>query len=214
MRLVLQIASHLHRNICRSFVLFWKRVRCPHYVAQALLMCVQAHCQKIGAWPTPVTAGGAKVAAAKAALCPSAARVRCAGGSIQLRFNILLCASYKRIVLKHSAAQVIVVMLGGGNWAEEAQVNGNHGRALLCFGRINRPSSASDASITPHPSGSTGSLKACIRLQKDGPSAQRKIVFCTRAVIIVFQVLYCASELLSPQQFLEEMQAAGKAMPT
>ena len=27
------------------------------------------------------------------------------------------------------------------------------------------------------------------------------------------QVLYCASELLSPQQFLDEIQAAGKVMP-
>jgi len=97
----------------------------------ALFMSVQAPCLKIGAWPTPVTAGGAIAAAAKAALCPSAARVRCGGGSIQIRFIILLCASFKRIVLKHSAAQVIVVMLGGGNWAEEAQVNGNHGHGLL-----------------------------------------------------------------------------------
>jgi hypothetical protein len=31
--------------------------------------------------------------------------------------------------------------------------------------------------------------------------------------IILRQVLYCTSELLSPQQFLDETQAAGKAMP-
>jgi hypothetical protein len=33
-------------------------------------------------------------------------------------------------------------------------------------------------------------------------------------MMIVLQVLYCASEMLSPQQFLDEMQAAGKAMPS
>ena len=153
----------------------------PSLSFSALFMSVQAPCQKIGAWPTPVTAGGAIAAAAKAALCPSAARVRCGGGSIQLRVIILLCASFKRIVLKHSAAQVIVVMLGGGNWAEEAQVNGNHGHGLLCFGRISRSSIAADAFVTPRPSGSTGSLKACIWLQKDGPSTAALSI---RAVMI------------------------------
>jgi hypothetical protein len=53
-------------------------------------------------------------------------------------------------------------------------------------------------------------LRAPKRLSDSPAQATAELNFL---VLTLPQVLYCASELLSPQQFLDEIQAAGRAMP-
>jgi hypothetical protein len=165
---------------------------------------VQVLCRMIGASLIPATAEEVISMAVEETSYRWEARVRCVAAACCKTF-VYLVSQY---CCETRVLQVIIVMLGGGNWAEEAQVHIARCPIYLSVQRHHMAQCKTYAAVR-----FVWQLLRLLLAPKKQSACPTKAHHFIMLVLIWPQVLYCASELLSPQQFVDEVQAAGRAMP-